>query len=183
MDLLKYFIEIDLDSINVNANAGNTITHIPTTIEVKFDFIGDYENFNLLKEFEKDKTCVITEITYFESNDKIIKCNGILYNPNKISEFKSIEYVNIEYNKNYVILNHFPIPKYSFKYIDSEVGCSECGSKFNFSELEAEEYDFDGEDYYDTTTKCPKCNTWDCCEIEYETIENALIRLNNNIIK
>lgn len=56
-----------------------------------------------------------------------------------------------------------------------KVECEYCGSIFDHSHLNS-----DGEEicgvYNSSDTICQVCGAWDCCEVEYESIENALNR-------
>jgi hypothetical protein len=56
-------------------------------------------------------------------------------------------------------------PKYFYDYEDVEVSCKECGEKFSCREL-----GYDCVDDYYSTKVCPKCDCWDCCELEFERL-------------
>lgn len=172
----KYFIKIDLHSIKVNENAGSTVSRYPTNSEIEFSFAGDINNFKLIEELEKKKLCYIREITYpsiDDNSDNIFKCNGLIFYDS--IDFDNIKCINITTHLNYVTLQHLPVDKYSYQYEDINIICSICGESFKLSELEYLENDDDW-NYDSTETGCPICLGWDCCEIYYETIENALIR-------
>jgi len=172
----KYFIKIDLDSIKVNENAGSTVSRYPTNSEIEFSFVGDINNFKLIEELEKKKLCYIREITYpsiDDNSDNIFKCNGLIFYDS--IDFDNIKCINITTHLNYVTLQHLPVDKYSYQYEDINIICSECGGKFKSNDLLSLDNDND-EFFVFTETGCPICGEWFCCEIEYETIENALIR-------
>ncbi len=64
---------------------------------------------------------------------------------------------------------------YLFDYMPAMVKCTECGAEFDHKELESDSTEDD--DYYVTSEAvCPMCGKWDCCEIKYEDIEEALKR-------
>ena len=68
-------------------------------------------------------------------------------------------------------------PDWHFRYEDTEVKCSRCKHKFSHEDFES-----DSRDYYDgydeniefSDTCCPNCGKWDCCEIEYEEINDVM---------
>ena len=64
-------------------------------------------------------------------------------------------------------------PKYFYSYSDTMVQCNSCLKKFDYAELE-----LDWIDYLDarTDTKCPFCEAWDCCEIEYEKLSEEILK-------
>lgn len=63
-----------------------------------------------------------------------------------------------------------PVPTWSYSYVPTEVQCRECGAKFPHTELD--EDDFGGDNLIKHI--CPKCGEGDCCDIEYEKIDDAL---------
>lgn len=68
---------------------------------------------------------------------------------------------------------HFPIPSYSFKRVSTDVTCDECGAVFKHTEFESDCMDDgDGGEIYSSTI-CPKCGHWDCCEVEYERLSDV----------
>ena len=60
-----------------------------------------------------------------------------------------------------------PAPKYLYKYGDDEVSCDICGESFSWRELESKDVEY-GDEYYYSDRVCPKCESWDCCEIEFQ---------------
>jgi hypothetical protein len=60
-----------------------------------------------------------------------------------------------------------------FKYEPTFVTCTECGSMFSHEYLESDEANR-GDNY--SSEVCPVCGEWDCCEVEYEDIRDALKR-------
>ncbi len=65
-------------------------------------------------------------------------------------------------------------PEYSYDLIYPDITCQHCGSVSSYNELEDEEYVDDDDDYCISTNICPKCKTSDCCQIEFETLKDAL---------
>ena len=61
-----------------------------------------------------------------------------------------------------------------FEYEDTPVECDNCHEKFSYKELEADAMqDGDGEETWSNWI-CPKCGEWDCCELEFESVESVL---------
>jgi len=65
-------------------------------------------------------------------------------------------------------VRHSPIPTYSTTHEDPIVTCEDCTAKHYVSELE-EDFSED----YSVERICPSCKMSDCCELEYETIQQA----------
>lgn len=57
-----------------------------------------------------------------------------------------------------------PQAKFLYEYIPTLVQCAFCYAEFYHTELATEEYQSYG--YSDTV--CPKCESFDCCNIEFE---------------
>jgi len=166
----KYKVNIDLSSIKKNKDAGQTTTIIPGKKTVSFWA-------NQLPEYFKDgENCIIIEHTIkngmeedFEgiitSEDLFQKC---------LDEKPDVTIsVNVEHHR----INHLPIPKYSYKYENIKIVCNNCGKEIYTNDLEADEV-WDGRNEHFSSTVCPKCGTFDCCHLVFETIEEALKRKN-----
>lgn len=68
-----------------------------------------------------------------------------------------------------------PDPNYLFNYEDCEVECTYCKEKFSYKDLKSKEaYDFEYDEDYTLYYVCPKCNEPDCCDFEYEKIDDVL---------
>lgn len=68
-----------------------------------------------------------------------------------------------------VVHTMYPAPTFLFDYVPAQVTCEDCGASFLHTELEADSVDCDAY----STAVCPRCKTWDCCEIEYEKLTAA----------
>jgi hypothetical protein len=64
-------------------------------------------------------------------------------------------------------------PKWYFEYVPTFVICGECGSMFSHEYLKSDDSDC-GDNY--SSCVCPVCGEWDCCEVEYEDIQDAFKR-------
>lgn len=66
-------------------------------------------------------------------------------------------------------------PRFNYTYEELLLKCSECGKEFSNKDLESfSDEDCDG-NYYFNDRICPKCGTWDCCEIEYEKLSDDVL--------
>lgn len=165
----KYLIKINPDSIKENKNAGETTTHIRMgkTISFKAKTLPD--------DFIDGKNCAIFE---WEEIDGIkTNIEGEIFDEHLVDKCvnerrKGIS-INIEVNN--TAINHFPIPAYSFKYENTKIKCNECGEEIMTNDLKSDESG-DGEYYSDRI--CPKCGMFDCCDLEYEKIGDALKLIN-----
>jgi len=66
-----------------------------------------------------------------------------------------------------------PAPDFLCKYVPTKVECYKCGATFTHTDLQADA-SFEGSC---TSTKCPKCGVWDCCELEYEKLTKETTRV------
>ena len=66
-----------------------------------------------------------------------------------------------------------PAPTWLYQYEPTPVTCRNCGQTFPASELEQDSF-FNGEDDIPVYNICPRCQAPECCEVEYEKIEDAV---------
>lgn len=67
-----------------------------------------------------------------------------------------------------------PPPEWFYKFIPAKVTCRDCGAEFMDTELKSDwAVDGDGDDY-EINRICPKCGESDCCELEFERIEDVV---------
>ena len=172
---MKIFIPIKLSSIKKNKNAGQTQTHIYMGSDINFEAKGE------VSEFLKDRENCLIQEKYYE-NGKMVSYEGILLDRCVLGILRDNK-VAFSYKENIKlnVINHMPIRAYNFKYEIVDVICKECGHIFKsncFVEL-----DNDLDEYFESTqTGCPKCGAFDCCEIEYEKIDDVLIRKKNKTL-
>lgn len=174
----KYFIEIDLKTIQKNPNAGNTITYYPGCKKVTF------EAKELPPFFIEGVNCIITEwgIVYNDDgSEKKVNCSGVFIgNPTELVQRcmnEGVPGLIFSLNQDHIRINSLtPESDYFYKYKNKKVQCYSCKSSFDHTNLKSGS-DYDDDDFYiANNTICPVCGTWDCCEVEYETIESALKR-------
>jgi len=160
-------VKIDAASIKQNKDRGSTQTRIRTGKTAKFkarvmpDFFINDENYVITSWQENNgvKSNIEGEII---SDELIEKCFN--------EKPEGIE-VTIDFHSD--VINHAPIPKYSFTYENMEVICCECGEKIMTDDLKSDESE-DSEYYSDKI--CPKCGEFDCCSLKYENIDDAVKR-------
>lgn len=69
-----------------------------------------------------------------------------------------------------------PEPAYLYSYEQAIIECNNCHEKFDIKELLTDSY-YDAEGDYYSDKICPKCNTWECCDIEYEEFSKELMEI------
>jgi len=168
----KYFVKIDLDSIEKNKDAGKTISYFLRRQTIYFE-----TNQELPDYFKDGENCYITEQCW--TPDGQVKIRGVINSDEllRICEEKKPN-IKYEFERDIDCIYHAPIPEYSYNFENIEIRCVTCNKRIFLSDL-----NFDCVEDNFSSTICPECSKWDCCELEYETIENALIRKNNHPIK
>lgn len=165
-----YFCNIDLESIKENENAGSTQTT---------RFISQSTSFKsetLPQGLIDGENCVLDSYTVLEEGIRDIK--GTITDKSLLEKIVSreIKVDEISVNCEYQTFHHLPTPKYSYSYESIAVQCKNCGSEIMSDELRSDE-SYDGEIERYSTEVCPVCGQFDCCQIEYESIESSLERL------
>jgi len=165
---MKYLILIDKKSIKRNPNAGSQVTKMFGAREIDFecdklpDILIDEKNC-FISTYKVSNKGVKSDITGYLDNDDLIE--ELLTN----KRYKDCN-ITINVHNNIETINHFPIPKYSFKYTPLKVKCNECGHEFMSNEFLSMSND-DDDEYRSTVTGCPKCNEYDCCDVRYQNIK------------
>ena len=158
-------VKIDIATIKQNKDYGSRQTTINTgkTITFKANVLPNH--------FKNGENCVIT--SWQETDGAKSEINGYIISDDLIQKcFKDkTEGVEILIENHLHTIYHEPIPKYSFKYENTEVICSNCGKKIMTDDLVSEE-SADGEYYSDAI--CPKCGAVDCCDLVYQNIDDIL---------
>ncbi len=162
---MKHLILVDLNSMHLNENRGSFTTTVRTGQSISF------ESEVLPDDFIDGENCTILE--WREENGKKTNIKGEIIDQSLFDKCISEKRPGIKLTQNFntAQIHHSPIPKYSFKYTSTIVECINCKEKINSEDLES---DSTQDTFSDRI--CPKCNCWDYCELEYETIEEALNR-------
>ncbi len=179
----QYFIKINRKSVYENVNVGNTKTVVPGIVETKVSFCIKFSNE--VKDIMWKKGWgfyhgpSILEVRFMIQNFTRKMYNFLIrYNKNTYKIFKKLiknknafvvsiggadgyEGIIIDEDRNIQTLRHEPEQQYFSQYKKTKVQCNECGSKFIHSKLDWE-------------LTCPVCDMPDCCEVEYEQIEDII---------
>ncbi len=167
----KHFIKIDLKSINKNPNAGSEIDYLPGKTECRFS------TKKLPDDFIDGENCyVVREETMI--GDGSIRIEGIITDKELIDNILQNKRKDIELimKREIIEVRHLPEPPYFYDYENITLKCDSCNREFDSIDIKSEEV-WDGENEFYSDRVCPYCNSFDCCEIDYETIEEALKRL------
>ncbi len=168
----KILIEIDLASIIKNPNAGNTVTKrlLSQSFIVKGygdipDILIDGENWDMME---------------LHAEPSFKRWKGVVFDSDVFNEVAKLPQVTSEVQNEFQTYHHRPEPEYFYKHLHQEVKCKFCGEDICTDELKsdfANKIDQDDNEYFTTSdTVCPKCDEWDCCDVEFESIESALNR-------
>ena len=166
----KFFIKIDLNSIEKNKNAGNTVTRFSRRSYITF------QCDQLPNDFILPEGCYIMQHTIGKNKMTDIIGHLDFYNESTISSFPKDSHLTIKIEIPICEMIQPPEQKFFFEYENTELVCSNCKQKIMSYDLD-NDYDF-SDSYSDTI--CPLCHCFDCCEIKYEIIEDALKRMKNN---
>lgn len=165
-------ILINLASIELNPEyVGNSGArrYEPGTISYTFTCYGE-----LPSQFNEKNV----SFTYLFSDPN--QSEGIIFDMSSIDitalqeeiKTKNIK-ITITGERELIDVSTIDIPKYNFVYEPTFVKCEECNATFSHEYLESDVADC-GDNY--SSQVCPVCGEWDCCEIEYEDIQEALLR-------
>lgn len=166
-------IKIDKKSIRKNPNAGRTQQKVAGMRNTTFKCKGE------LPSYMKDEKTII--ITSWLIDKEIKEYEGVIIDEDIIEKvYKEISKKNgknltIEITQDWSTLTFPPECRYFYKYKNTKVKCKECGNRFMSNDFKEIELDC-GDDYSYTDTGCPNCENWDCCEVEYEKIEDVEIK-------
>lgn len=180
-------IRIDRNTIKRNPNAGSTQTLIPGNATFKFTFDVpfyeteiDFDNLNNTKglpydEFKLGVNCNLVSV----SVDNDIATLVIAATSNELPDLVSNGFrpkgVSLSMDRNVTVCDHSPEPDYFYEYEPAMIECMHCGHEFNHNELSSDSF-LVGDDFDEIFVQdiCPNCNAGDCCEYEYEKIEDVL---------
>ena len=158
---MTYLIEINKKSIRKNKDAGSTVTHLPGPTKITF------EAEFMPASFIDDKNCYIQESTIIEG--KLTRVSGTILDPALVNT----KNVSFTWTQNPHIIQHQPIPEYSYKYKNVRIKCCHCKKSIYSADLDFDVFYYGASEYL-LDNICPICHQADCCDLEYESIENAL---------
>jgi uncharacterized protein YlzI (FlbEa/FlbD family) len=175
---MKFKILIDKSTIKENPAAGSTelVESLPPKTIFKIDGIKlvspDYDYDSQLKfiaEYTKHLGFAVINGRFSITTIPLDKGDAYIVQDWIERNKDMIENVTIETKANLVKHKTMPQPRYSFEYEPMFVECGSCGAKFNHMYLK-EEYEYDNA----YSNVCPACGEYECCEVEYQDIEEAL---------
>ena len=174
--IMKYFIKINTNTIKENPAFFKGKEYIGGKYSIFFEGKGIIPNFinNSDKFFITDESLITTD-EHFGLEFKGIVTRELSENELKLCEFNDIELI---FSRETIETTTPPREKYLYNYKNKEIQCKECGSKFDHSYLKTELETDDFVSYNVLCTVCPICGEWNCCNIEYESIDDALKRKN-----
>lgn len=169
-------IKIDKSSISENPNAGQQdyiecVGESIGTFEINEAHKIDFRGARLIakKGFTKNGRRVTNYGKYLVLGDNIEKF--IKYLEEK--DIKDVTYnITIPHQE---VHSMRPEPKYFYNYQETDVQCYVCGQVFDYSRLmeEVSGMNEDGDDVYEYNI-CPFCFHPNCCQYEFEKIEDVI---------
>lgn len=175
-----YLIKINRKTLKANEDAGQTkvfdyISSTGTiTVRVKHDSL----------EADDDRIKMVSRQTSMSSKEKTVYSTTYFVGAMSFKELHELaDKLKKRFGKHFsfVFENQFqelnfmrPIPPYSFEYRRTKVKCSYCDSSFTHDKLKSDSMEDD--DHYSHSDKiCPVCGEWECCQLEYESLEGILL--------
>lgn len=173
----KFFIPILLDSIQKNPNAGSTVTVMSARKTGAFHF----ENvMDEIPEILNDENvCAIMSDTTVQDGEvfkrRILDGMILDFSEETLNKLAKAG-VHVAVEQHLQKFYHEPELEWLFSLDKTvQVQCENCKEKFLWIELTADE----AQDGSYSSSICPRCGHWKCCELEFEKIEVALERKNH----
>ena len=183
--MTKFFIPIYKTSIRKNPEAGRHEYQIPgnATVNLKGVLVGtDFDPADQPREMV-DAGYYVTSMRLDPgkrlADVEIVasKVPHALNGPEPLKRLNKwfarfgIAITHVDINRDVQTVRAYrPEEDYLYEYIPVKVTCWKCRESFKHTELESDNKGYDDDAV--TYTMCPKCGTWDCCELEYESITN-----------
>lgn len=175
--MTSYLIKIDRRTVRKNPLAGQTCFIEPIGHRTELLFTSTKME---LPDFLKNRAGIINISGRFWTDrpDGQFQITAIMTDPiddmdtfMMLMEVYGIDRASISIKTNYqhqVIHSMTPEPDWLYQYEPIRVKCEFCNRRFLHTELKSDSIWHDDEIFSDTV--CPKCDTFDCCEIEYERL-------------
>jgi hypothetical protein len=164
-------INIEIGSIKKNKNAGatRTSTYGATSINFKYK--------NVPKEFLNDMLTMdegIIIMSWFDGFSGDIE--GILLHDGLIKLLPKNYPYAVNVDKDAIMHNHAPIPKYSYSYrVDTLVKCEVCRKDVKYMEIGKAEDSEDSEGYKED--ECPNCKALNSFKYTFQKIEDVITEI------
>ena len=163
-------IKIDRDSIKKNPDAGRTeylIEGYPREMRVEFwiwEQIDPEETFGL-------KNAFITTLQVRASSSTGILVSTRFEDLEILKAVEGFKILSVDYYiPTRTMWSMTPEPEFLFEYENTNITCYLCRESFSWRDLDS---DYHGNDVWNDTI-CPKCGTWDCCELKFEKLEDIV---------
>lgn len=162
-------IIIDKNTIKENPNVGSTKTVeiVLGEYEIKIGNLSEDEANIIKNRYENLIVKMVRSLGQYSF--KIITTENISEEIiNLVKTFTNPEFLLDRkiYRKDF---HHIPETGYFYDYLPTQVACSECNSIFSHDKLTCDCFD---DDFSDEV--CPVCGAWNCCDIEYQSIDEAI---------
>jgi hypothetical protein len=196
---MKYLIKIKRDTIRPNPNAGNRDYAVPgrsfLTAE-RYQVVRGFLCYQHLVLRSADITYVKDSDTPWQVRN--VKEGQIVNQvtlvgfepckewPSEVPILSEKLYRRLRYGALYEVWTTFemsrpvehcrtliPAASHLFEREAIQVQCEECGAEFSYRDLKADAMGY-GDDEIWSNAICPECGHWDCCELEYEKLEDVL---------
>jgi len=169
---MKFIIKIKRDTIKPNPNAGQDTYCIPgcscTEVE-RFIRRGNDVVFQCLTD-----GMVVREALHVDKDSYVPELPHKEYVGLMKGEIPEFVVRRSETRGQQFVRGMTPEGLWLFDYEDTEVECHTCHARFSYEDLKADAIgDGNGDEIWSNSI-CPKCGEWDCCEIEYESIEETM---------
>lgn len=176
----KFLIKILKKSIKKNPQFGKDTYFFDRApsyqADMSYTLQGSKNDWNLPKGFEGMVVSYAMSIendvfkTRVNARLKVVPDNLVL---EKLLKKHKMDAVHIMYNREYEEVKSMMCePEYLYHYGNQMVQCYDCKAKFHYDDL-LDEYG-DSPDDWHYTNVCPKCGCPDCCDVEFQKIEDVI---------
>lgn len=156
-------IRIDRSTFKRNPSAGNTTSTFATGLT---DMRGTYEDESGHYELVGSNFRLLVVEAHYTGPSKFTV--GQEYEPSAFDPSR----LSIETTRDVQTVHHRPEPDWLYEYEPTHVTCNECGATFPHHELTSD-CQWTGDEEICSFTVCPKCDAWECCEVEYESPDDV----------
>lgn len=152
-------VRINRQTLRRNPNAGNTTSVLPGIAHSELTFTDEHGRYEFTNAGDDwyCRSCVTTGPLRFQPGE-VVATDTLIADPSK---------VRVTTHGNNQIIHHQPEPDWLYEYEPTPVTCNNCGETFDATELTSD-CAWTGDDEICSFEVCPKCDAWECCEVEYE---------------
>jgi hypothetical protein len=184
---MQFLVKIDRASVRDNPNAGRThyMEHVGQTAHMIFpwpdkELPDNFKPFARLIEARQDRLSLT-----FKPGEKAQEVRSFILTaimesiPENLQQLADANFIPRDYFQ-VTVNNHIqeyhsmvPEPAQFFEYEKTSVECCNCHAKFPYTDLKTDsipDYGCEYADEYYSDRVCPKCNEFDCCELDFERL-------------